>query len=197
MSAPQSGDYRNGGAGFGNKLQAYELDAMGRFHRLIQLARCEDTGPSNHALVEVRMTVPDSRLIATLTFQFIPSQPGYLLDGVDPSTIHLMATEDCGDGPQPVEDLLGTAAAPLPLQVPPLRGLTYSPTEEVQAMRADLDLYTPVPRAEGTSVPGLWVARATWQAMRPISELDWRNAVSLCKLESSPSVTVRIGRGGE
>ncbi len=133
------------------------------------------------ATVHVWMTCPDARLMSSLTVMFVPESMGVGLQTFSSSTIHLVATADLGFGPLDVEDLLGTNDAPTALVQPGLWGMQYSPTEEVEAMRADLVLG----QASG-SAKGKWWVQARWQALRPMSHLEWVAAVALCKLEVSP-----------
>jgi hypothetical protein len=188
MSGQRTGDYREGGPGFGNKWPDYMLGAMSRFRQTRILAELVSGvgGVSTHAS-EIRMTCPDSRLISTLTLLWVPKFRATVLDWtLLPPTVHLSATSDVGGDVHPVEDLLGTAAVPVAIIQSGLNGLQYSPTEEVQAIQADAVL--PAPMSGSDAYSGKWMAEACWQALRPMSEVDWRLAVSLCKLEASPSV---------
>lgn len=149
------------------------------------LAQIGAPGPVSGYYVSLWMSVPDARLMAVLSIVFEPD----VLDGLgalSTQTIHLMSTEDCGRDPVPVEDLIGTAAMPAPLISPGLRGFQYSPTEEVEGMRADLYLDGPY-SVEGNSGTGKWVAKARWQALEPMTEIEWVDAVAKMVLLVRPA----------
>lgn len=125
--------------------------------------------------VSLWMSVPDARLMAVLTIAFEPDVVP-ALGSMAASTIHLASTEDLGGTPSPVEDLIGTAAVPAQLIQAGLRGFQYSPTEEVEGMLATLYLGAPIATGGNTGT-GKWIARARWQALRPMTEIEWRDAV--------------------
>lgn len=141
---------------------------------------------ADHCSVSVWMSVPDARLMAVLAIAFEPEIVANLGD-LDTQTIHLTSTEDFGRDPSPVEDLIGTAAAPVRLVQAGLRGFQYSPTEEVQGLQADLYLEGPVPVGGANMGTGKWVAKARWQALEPMTEIEWAFAVSKMVLLVRPA----------
>lgn len=165
-------------APMGGKFPPHEIGQYGPVVRQEILAQVVDApGLVSNCTASLWMSVPDARLAAVLTIAFEPTFTAGLGDLVSYSTIHLAATEDLGGDPSPVEDLIGTAAAPAPLVSAGLRGLVYSPTEEVEGMQADLYLHAPVATATNNGA-GRWVAKARWQALRPMSEIEWRAAMA-------------------
>lgn len=125
----------------------------------------------------VWMSVPDARLLAVLSIAFEPDAVEGL-GALSTQRIHLAATEDFGRDPAPVENLIGDANVFVPMIQTGLRGFLYSPTEEVQGLQANMYLDGPYQVIGGNLGMGKWVAKARWQALRPMSEIEWADAVS-------------------
>lgn len=141
--------------------------------------------------VSVWAPVPDARLILALSFVHVLDDPNEGLQRFYGSTIHVASTVDFGFGEKEVEDLVGTHDVPVELVKTGLWGFQYSPTEEVEGVRADLVLGP----ASG-SRKGKWFAFARWQALRPMTEIEWRAAAALCRLRTSGEglhITYQVG----
>jgi len=160
----------------GAKDPKFEIGVHVPVVRRETLARVFSQGSTpSSAVAGLWMSVPDARLIATLELVYEPLKLASLGD-ISASTIHLAQTVDTKGSPAAAEDLLGTAAAPVAIAGPGLRALSYSPSEEVTGMRADLSLVAPVWSADNAG-DGEWVARARWQALYPMTEIEWVKAV--------------------
>ena len=158
----------------GAKFQEHEIGVRAPVEKKGILAEVVAGAAAGPVSAGFWMSVPDGRLLATLAVVFEPKIQISVGD-LSASTIHLAATEDVGFGASPVENLLGTAAAPVQIVQAGLRGMVYSPTEEVSGMRATLVLVGPVSGVANAG-EGQWVAKARWQALRPMSEIDWAKA---------------------
>lgn len=168
--------------------------------RVELLAICKPTPPDvlQYGSTWVEMTVPDGRMVGSLSIGFVPS----FADGgphapftIPDAKVHLMSMVDLGGEPLRCEDLIGAEGEPVDLVPAGLQAWQYSPTEEVERVRADLVLATPM-GGSGEPVPGRWWARARWQALRPMSNEDWRFAVSMCQLLRGPALTLNYAWGG-
>lgn len=172
----------------GGKFPPHEVGQhCGRFERVRLVDAIDSLNFESYtASVRLEATCPDARLLLALSIYFAPDRPGLEPTRTfHPDTkIHLMSAVDTGGGLLPDEDLLGTRAVPVSLVSPGLWGIRYSPTEEVEAVIADLVLGGC--GRSGDVVTGSWWAQAKWQAMRPMSEIEWRNAIALCRLTANP-----------
>jgi len=180
----------------GAKFPPHEVGSHGPFRRLLHLMTAFDSrvlGLPYSKACRVDMTCPDARLLSALTIFFVPDP---LQDappaGFYATTLHLTACLNGGAGFSEVEDLIGTAAAPAVLVSPGLWGFLYSPTEEVEALRADLVLGP----TDNLYCEGKWFAEARWQAKEPMTEIEWRDAIALCNLVGDSPGKIHYGPPG-
>jgi hypothetical protein len=163
---------------FGGKLTKFELECRKHTSATEVLARVVTGSMGTTSVNSLDLTCPDGRLMTALDLMFVPDDLSAPCTA-NPSTMHLASLIDMARGALlPVEDLYGTAASPLAFVTAGLWGVTYSPSEEVEAMRADLVLSGPAADLGFGSIRGTWLARVRWQALQPISEIDWREALA-------------------
>jgi hypothetical protein len=178
----------------GGKFPPHEVGQHTRKQEIRKLCKTDNTQVAGlNANAAIFMTCPDGRMLSTLGIVFVPEDPGLApLWPFPMNTIHLTATLDHGFGPAEVEDLIGTRAAPVVFPALGNWGMIYSPTEEVRGLRADCVLsYN-----DGYKV-GTWYAVAEWQALRPMTEIEWAKAVAECQLIANvDKASISYGPGG-
>jgi hypothetical protein len=171
----------------GEPVGQFETDARTWASKLTRIAEVTDlpTDPLS-ADVVVDVTKPDARLSVDLEVCFVQHQDIDVTPGLALSAVWLSLLGDVRGDLRPVENIIGTRAAPESFIPAGLWGATWEVDLDCVGARATLRLVSP-------TAPGTWYARARWTALEPMSQRDWEHARQNMALLSSPKAVPNIG----